>query len=111
MPEHDELAIGRGQPLNYVVDLRSPFTSLAILFRGRLRTFDLKLIRAVRVFGFEALRADRVSAHVIDRGIVRDAIEPGRKFVFGTVTGKRIVDLYKNFLRNVERRFVVTEHS
>src|SRR5688572_9118179 len=94
-----------------MADLCSPFTTLTILLGIRFRTFNLELIRAVGVFGFQTMRADGVSPHVIDGGVVRDAVKPRRKLVFGAVARKRVVDFYEDFLRNVERGFVVAQHS
>jgi hypothetical protein len=48
---------------------------------------------------------------VIDRRIMRDPVKPGREFVIGAVAGKRIVDFDEDFLRDVERRFIVAQHS
>src|SRR5690606_42154744 len=88
MSQHDQLAVTLRQTLHDRVDLCSPFASLAVLFRCRKRTFELELIRAFLVFGFNTLGRSGIFSDVVDRGIMRDAVEPCGEFVFGAVTAR-----------------------
>jgi len=111
MSQKNKIAIRRRQALHDGLDLRSPFGPFVVLFGGRTRAFYLYLITAVGVLGFEALSSYRISPHVVDGGVVGYSIKPGREFIFGTVLRKRIVNFDKDFLSDVQRGFVVTEHA
>ena len=111
MSQKNKIAIRRRQALHDGLDLRSPFGPFVVLFGGRTRAFYLYLITAVGVLGFEALSSYRISPHVVDGGVVGYSIKPGREFIFGTVFSKRIVNFNKNFLRDVQRGFIVTQHA
>src|SRR5438046_4923297 len=47
---------------------------------------------------------------MIDCGVVRNLVNPRRKFKFGSITRKRDVNLDKNFLRQTQRRIVIAHH-
>src|SRR5207253_925569 len=102
MPQHDEVAVRARQTLDNRIDLAAPLRTLVVLLGGRAAALDLYLICAVSILGLEAMRSIRIPPHMIDRGIVRDAIKPRREFIFGTIFVKRVVDLDENFLRDIE---------
>src|SRR6185369_15414655 len=99
-----------GQAFYYRLDLRSPLTELAILLRRRVWALDLALIRTVTIFGFKALLVYRVPAHVIDRRVVSNAIEPRGKLVFRTIFFEGIVNFDEDFLRDIQRGIIIVQH-
>src|SRR3954452_13187390 len=111
MAQQDQVAICRGQAANGGLDLGPPFGALVVLLGGRGAALDLQLVRAIGILCFEALSSRGRATQVIDSGIVRDAIKPGRELVLGTVFTERIVNFYENFLRDVERGFVIAKHA
>ena len=48
---------------------------------------------------------------MIDSRVVGDLIDPGGEFELGSIASKRVIDLDKNLLRQIQSRLVIADHS
>src|SRR6266436_966801 len=48
---------------------------------------------------------------MIDRGVVRNLVDPGGEFELRAITRQRVIYLNKNFLCQVERRVIIADHA
>src|ERR1043165_1690513 len=103
MAEDNQLAVVRGQCSDDSFNLDGSFAPFAFLFGRQVCALDWQIESVAFRPGDEGLFASGGATEMIDRGVVSDLVEPGRKLELGAVTVEGVVDLDEDFLREVER--------
>src|ERR1700694_2670864 len=102
MSQHDQFAKGSGEQLHYGLDFAPPLLSFALLLWRKPAALDQNFpALAIDPTG-QSLVAHGVTAQMIDRGIVRNLVDPGRELKLRTIARQRVIDLDKDFLGQIE---------
>ena len=105
-----------GRSMEQWVESAIPFaTGGAVPEAGPTVTFDVLRDGQIELIAFrthqQRLFAGRVATEVIDGRVMRDFVDPGRELEFCAVATEGAVDLYEDFLREIEGRFIVADHA
>src|ERR1051325_12038472 len=111
MTQNYQLTIGSRQRTDHAFNFQSPLFFFTLLFGTEAVAFQREFV-VVR-FGAVGQRtlAAGIAAQMIDGSVMSNLVNPGRELELGTITRQRTVDLDKNFLGQIERRFIVADHA
>src|ERR1044071_243954 len=111
MAQQDEFPVSGRKPANDLFNLRAALRSFALLFGREMAALKRQVILLSLKLVGERLRAVAVATQMVNGGVVRDLVNPGRELELGAVAPKRVVDLDEDLLRQIQRGFVIADHA